>query len=341
MLHSSSAARASARPAPRPQHRLAPSRHAQRAAPFSTARAAALACRAGKLISKTEVPSFIQRDDMMDQITRWACIEAAENGHRNFGLPMTVESLFKNDVLNGIKIAILREGIKLTDIVIEFDNEVCYKYDWIAIDEEMNAVPEGEGKAVAGKNIEIKWAPPPCRPAAACCAQCRATRCLRAAAAAAAAAAASAAARCWLTSWACPDAPLPPPRAASLPAGRWTTARWTRTCAPQSGACATALPSPATSTTPLARCSLRSSEHSGKAAGRRQVNRAYCAACSTGRRALGQLVLDSCVSARRLQHPFLVTHVCVWWRYFGAARTDGKFLAQLTNSLDTGLPRTC
>jgi hypothetical protein len=168
MLHSSSAARASARPAPKPQQRLAPSRHARRAVALSTGRAAALACRAGKVISKTEVPAFIMRDDMMDQIVRWALIEAAENGHRNFGLPMTVENLFRDDGnLNGIKVAILREGVKLTDIVIEFDNEVCYKYDWIGIDDEMNAVPEGDGRKVEGKNIEIRWAAPAaCRPAA-------------------------------------------------------------------------------------------------------------------------------------------------------------------------------
>jgi hypothetical protein len=157
MLHSSSALRASGRAAPRPQHRLAPSPQAhRRAAAPRTGRAAAALCRAGKLISKTEVPAFIMRDDMMDQIHRWAYIEAAENGHRNFGLPMTVETLMKDEVLNGIKIAILREGVKLTDIVFEFDNDVCYKYDWIGMDVDQNVVPEGEGKAVGGKSIEIR-----------------------------------------------------------------------------------------------------------------------------------------------------------------------------------------
>jgi hypothetical protein len=93
---------------------------------------------------------------MMDQIARWAFIEAAENGHRNFGLPMTVETLMKDEVLNGIRIGIMREGQKLTDIVIEFDNETCYKHDWIAIDEDMNVVPEGESKPIMGKNIQIR-----------------------------------------------------------------------------------------------------------------------------------------------------------------------------------------
>ena len=36
----------------------------------------------GKLISSTEVPAFIQRDDMMDQMHKWAVIEAGEGGFR-------------------------------------------------------------------------------------------------------------------------------------------------------------------------------------------------------------------------------------------------------------------
>eukprot|EP00955_Chlamydomonas_euryale_P021676 229099-Chlamydomonas_euryale.AAC.2 len=45
----------------------------------------------GKFISRTEVPAFIQRDDMMDQLYQWSGIEAGEGGYRNFGLPMTVD----------------------------------------------------------------------------------------------------------------------------------------------------------------------------------------------------------------------------------------------------------
>jgi hypothetical protein len=47
--------------------------------------------RTGFFISKTEVPAFIPRDDMMDQILRWALIEAEEGGQRNFGMPMKVQ----------------------------------------------------------------------------------------------------------------------------------------------------------------------------------------------------------------------------------------------------------
>jgi hypothetical protein len=50
--------------------------------------------RTGFFISKTEVPAFIPRDDMMDQILRWALIEAEEGGQRNFGMPMKVQLCF-------------------------------------------------------------------------------------------------------------------------------------------------------------------------------------------------------------------------------------------------------
>lgn len=160
MLHSAAGVRASgsARSVSRQQHRGAAVPQARRAVAFAPSRrAAAAVCRAGKLISKTEVPAFIQRDDMMDQIVRWAMIEVAESGHRNFGLPMNVERLMKDEVLNGVQISIMKEGTKLTDIVIEFDNENTLKYDWIGINQEdMSIVPEGDAKDVMGKHIEIK-----------------------------------------------------------------------------------------------------------------------------------------------------------------------------------------
>lgn len=43
-----------------------------------------------KLISRTEVPPFIPRDDMIDQLLRWATYEAGDGGVRNFGMPMKV-----------------------------------------------------------------------------------------------------------------------------------------------------------------------------------------------------------------------------------------------------------
>lgn len=48
----------------------------------------------GKLISKVEVPAFIPRPDLMDQLLRWAYIEVQENGMGNVGCPCKVRIQF-------------------------------------------------------------------------------------------------------------------------------------------------------------------------------------------------------------------------------------------------------
>lgn len=44
----------------------------------------------GKLISKVEIPAFIPRADLLDQLLRWAYIEVQENGVANTGSPCKV-----------------------------------------------------------------------------------------------------------------------------------------------------------------------------------------------------------------------------------------------------------
>lgn len=117
-------------------------------------------CRAetlgvGKLLSKSEIPAFIPRDDMMDQLYRWALIEAAENGLRNFGMPMKVEPLYKDEVMWGFTSTILKEGTKVTDIVVKFDDEAIKKFEWIDRGEDGFPLQAGNSKEVKGKNVEI------------------------------------------------------------------------------------------------------------------------------------------------------------------------------------------
>lgn len=47
---------------------------------------AAATAEMGKLIAKTEIPAFIPRQDLMDQLTRWAYTEIQEESMRKFGL---------------------------------------------------------------------------------------------------------------------------------------------------------------------------------------------------------------------------------------------------------------
>jgi len=108
------------------------------------------------LISNTEVPSFIQRDDMMDQLYRWALIEAAEGGLRNFGMPMKVEPRYFDDTMWGFDIEILKEGVKKADLGVNFDGEIALKHEWVGRDQD-TGMPrmEGDAQEVRGKMLEI------------------------------------------------------------------------------------------------------------------------------------------------------------------------------------------
>lgn len=107
------------------------------------------------MISKTEVPSFIQRDDMMDQLYRWAIIEAGEGGLRNFGMPMKVQPLYHHETLWGFDVEIIKEGRKMADLGINFDGEISLKHEWVGKDQDGFPTMEGNAEEVPGKYIEI------------------------------------------------------------------------------------------------------------------------------------------------------------------------------------------
>ncbi|KAG2430311.1 hypothetical protein HYH02_013788 [Chlamydomonas schloesseri] len=109
----------------------------------------------GKLISSTEVPAFIPRDDMMDQLFRWTMMEAGEAGQRNFGMPMTIEPVYHEERLWGFNVGIFKEGIKQTDLGVMFDKSVVTKHEWVGRGEDGFPVMEGKADDVKGKNFEI------------------------------------------------------------------------------------------------------------------------------------------------------------------------------------------
>jgi len=92
---------------------------------------------------------------MADQLYRWALIEAAEGGYRNFGMPMTVDPIYVEDVLWGFKIGILKDGVKQTDLAMQFDSNSISKHEWVGRKEDGFPVMEGKAQDIKGKNIEI------------------------------------------------------------------------------------------------------------------------------------------------------------------------------------------
>jgi hypothetical protein len=86
----------------------------------------------GTLISQVEIPAFIPRADISDQLLRWALIEIQEGGVANVGCPCKVTA-FKNDdeVLMGFTVSFMKDGESATDVRVAFDNDTTLKHEWV------------------------------------------------------------------------------------------------------------------------------------------------------------------------------------------------------------------
>ena len=116
---------------------------------------------AGTLISKTEVPAFIPRQDLMDQLLRWARNEATDpDTIGKYGLPIKVEPYANRDgMLWGITVSILRDGALATEVGIRYDEEEVLKHDWVGRGADGFPTLEGNAVAIVGKHLEIRHAP--------------------------------------------------------------------------------------------------------------------------------------------------------------------------------------
>lgn len=109
----------------------------------------------GRCITKSEVPAFIPRDDMMDQLYRWTMMEGNENGVRNFGMALKMEPIYKNDIIWGFTVSIIKEGTKLTDLRVSFDDEATEKHEWVGRGADGFPMLEGKVDIVDGKHFQI------------------------------------------------------------------------------------------------------------------------------------------------------------------------------------------
>ena len=148
---------------PRPQCLCSPRRPQSCTARRSRGQPQSHICRAaatvptGKLLSKSEVPAFIPREDLIDQLLRWSLINAQEEGVAQFGLPMKVSRQQEVNEVSAFKVTVLsREGATLTDIGLNFDDESSNKYDWLGRGADGFPSVEGEPTEIAGKHLEIR-----------------------------------------------------------------------------------------------------------------------------------------------------------------------------------------
>lgn len=85
----------------------------------------------GKLISKVEIPAFIPRPDLSDQLLRWALIEIQEGGVANVGCPCKVTPHTHDGQLWGFTVSFMKDGESATDVRVAFDEEVTLKHEWV------------------------------------------------------------------------------------------------------------------------------------------------------------------------------------------------------------------
>lgn len=127
--------------------------------------AAAAQAEVGKLISKVEIPAFIPRQDIVDQLLRWAMIEVQENGVANCSTPCKVRAapgassslaaaaarrpppphtcrlpllpppqvttVRRDGELWGFTVSFLKDGESAADVRVAFDEEVTLKHEWV------------------------------------------------------------------------------------------------------------------------------------------------------------------------------------------------------------------
>eukprot|EP00892_Ulva_mutabilis_P005259 jgi/Ulvmu1/3104/UM015_0144.1 len=108
-----------------------------------------------KLISKSVIPAFIARNEMMDQLERWMEIEVKNEGISNFGFPCTFENVQQDDDLWGFKVHIERDGETAATLKLVLDNENAVKHAFIGQDERGMPKPMGDQTEVKGAHLEI------------------------------------------------------------------------------------------------------------------------------------------------------------------------------------------
>ncbi len=111
---------------------------------------------AGTFISKTEIPAFIPRQDLMEQLLRWSTYNAEDpEGFALYGLPVKVVPYYIEEQLWGLTMTIMRDGEVATELAIRYDMEEVTKHEWVGRGADGFPTLEGNAVAVLGKHMEI------------------------------------------------------------------------------------------------------------------------------------------------------------------------------------------
>jgi len=116
-----------------------------------------------KLITKVEIPNFIQRDDFIDQLYRWTINAGEENGGKRFGMSFKADPVYVADghgegidILWGWTTSFVKAGDITCVLFCGFDDDIAKKYRWIGRNME-TGMPQTEGdyEEILGKHFEM------------------------------------------------------------------------------------------------------------------------------------------------------------------------------------------
>eukprot|EP01025_Chloroclados_australasicus_P058968 TRINITY_DN7446_c0_g2_i1.p2 TRINITY_DN7446_c0_g2~~TRINITY_DN7446_c0_g2_i1.p2 ORF type:complete len:224 (+),score=27.60 TRINITY_DN7446_c0_g2_i1:129-800(+) len=109
-----------------------------------------------KLLNKTEISTMIPRQDLLDQLRKWAISEIGNDGYKLFGMHCDVDEHFAEDEsLLGFTVWMQQKGERVCGILVRFDDESLQKFEWIGRGEDGFPTKEGPSKPVEGKHLEI------------------------------------------------------------------------------------------------------------------------------------------------------------------------------------------
>ena len=111
--------------------------------------------RADKLISKVEIPAFIPRDDISDQLLRWALIDVQDQGVANCGCPCKVSPHQVDGQLMGFTVEFMTSGEAPTEVRVAFDAESTTKHEWVGRGSDGMPTLEGKQESVDGKHLAV------------------------------------------------------------------------------------------------------------------------------------------------------------------------------------------
>ena len=111
--------------------------------------------RADKLISKVEIPAFIPRDDISDQLLRWALIDVQDQGVANCGCPCKVSPHHVDGQLMGFTVEFMTSGEAPTEVRVAFDAESTTKHEWVGRGSDGMPTLEGKQESVDGKHLAV------------------------------------------------------------------------------------------------------------------------------------------------------------------------------------------